>query len=115
MKNLRFIMGLVLFVVIFTQCNKDEFFDPNSDGYSEKKGVMPDAPPKGTFTVTIKNVSVPYDYFAAGAKFIPDGESSGGPAFQGQSFTIDFHAGKGHRLSFATMYGASNDLFLRSF
>ena len=111
MKNLRFIMGLVLLTFVFTQCNKDEIFDSNANSYSAKKGVMPEAPAKGTFTVTIKNVSEAYDYFAAGANFIPDGESSAGPAFPGHSFTISFHAGKGHKLSFATMYGASNDLF----
>ena len=67
--------------------------------------------PKGTFMVTIENVSTPYEYFAAGGQFIPDGLTDAGPAHPGQSFTIHFHAGKGHKLSFATMYGASNDLF----
>ena len=61
--------------------------------------------------VKIENISTPYAYFAAGGQFIPDGEDAAGPAHPGQSFTIHFHAGPGHKLSFATMYGASNDLF----
>jgi len=111
MKALQFITGLMLVTVLFTQCKKDDLSDTIQSEQVIKNGKMPDAPPKGTFTVKIKNVSTPYDYFAAGAQFIPDGENSAGPAFPGHSFTIAFHAGKGHRLSFATMYGASNDMF----
>ncbi len=106
MKNLKLIMGLTLMAILFTQCRKDllEIID---FGKSDSHGKQH----KGMFTVTIKNVSEPYDYFAAGAQFIPDGESGAGPAFPGHSFTVKFHAGKGHKLSFATMFGASNDLF----
>ena len=111
MKALQFITGLLLVTFLFTQCKKDDMSDAIQSEPAMKNGKMPDAPPKGTFTVKIKNVSTAYDYFAAGAKFIPDGESSPGPAFPGHSFTITFYAGKGHRLSFATMYGASNDMF----
>ena len=105
MKKLLLIMMVTLVAAMFTGCNKDELFDAIKNG--KDHGNVP----KGTFLVTIENVSIPYDYFAAGGQFIPDGENSAGPAFPGHSFTIKFHAGIGHKLSFATMYGASNDLF----
>ncbi len=111
MKILRYVLSLTLVTMLFTQCQKNDVLDPLSDDLMLKHGSKHDGPPKGTFTVTIKNVSKPYDYFAAGGKFVPDGATAAGPAFPGQSFTISFHAGKGHKLSFATMYGASNDLF----
>jgi len=116
MKNLRLTIWLMLIAALSFQCNKDYLVEGNEDApidetTSDLKSKSSSAKAYGTFTVMIENVSVAYDYFAAGAQFIPDGESSGGPAFPGQSFTIKFHAGKGHKLSFASMYGASNDLF----
>ena len=118
MRNLRLTILPMLISALFFQCNKDNPYlgsenypgdQTTSDNLKSKRDH--DGKPDGTFTVTIENVSKPYRYFAAGGQFIPDGTSSAGPAFPGQSFTIKFHAGKGHRLSFATMYGASNDLF----
>lgn len=112
MKRVQFIMLLALVAVMHTQCSEDSLLhEGTTEGSSLKKGEKPDTPNEGMFTVVIENVSVAYDYFAAGAKFIPDGQNAPGPAFPGQSFTVEFHAGKGHKLSFATMYGASNDLF----
>lgn len=46
------------------------------------------------FTIKIENISTAYDYFAAGAQTVPDGESDAGSAFPGHSFTIKSHAGK---------------------
>ena len=111
MKNFMSVLILLLGAGMFTQCDKNDAVQNDLNGEGLQKATLPDAVPGSTFTVKIENVSTPYDYFAAGAKYIPDGESSPGPAFPGQSFTIKFHAGKGHKLSFATMYGASNDLF----
>ena len=114
MKNLQLPILLMLIAALSFQCNKDYLIERNEDAQSDKtKSDLKSASAKtyGTFTVMIENVSTAYDYFAAGAQFIPDGEESGGPAFPGHSFTIKFHAGKGHKLSFASMYGASNDLF----
>ncbi len=111
MKNVKLTMIVMLAAIMLAQCTKDELLKDEMDLAGHKKSGKPDAVPGGTFMVTIENISTVYDYFAAGAQFIPDGESSPGPAFPGQSFTVQFHAGKGHRLSFATMYGASNDLF----
>ena len=118
MKNLQIAIWSLMIGAIFFQCSEDYLSQGDNDSLpgkntsdnlksTEHRGGRPE----GTFTVKIENVSTPYDYFAAGGQFIPDGESSAGPAFPGHSFTIKFHAGKSHRLSFATMYGASNDLF----
>ena len=117
MKKLRLMILLMLMATLFYQCSKDYPFEGNEVQPTDKTSGdlkstdLYNGKPGGNFTVKIENVSTPYAYFAAGGQFIPDGESSAGPAFPGQSFTIKFHAGKGHKLSFATMYGASNDLF----
>jgi len=109
MKKLGFIIGLVLVTIIFTQCRKDSFMDDTSDVNMVEKSA--DAPSSGTYTVTVENVSVAYPFFESGTVSIPDGESAAGPAFPGHSFTFSFHAGPNHKLSFATMYGLSNDGF----
>jgi hypothetical protein len=41
----------------------------------------------------------------------PSGESAPGPAAPGSSYTFTFHANETDKLSFATMYVESNDLF----
>lgn len=110
MKNLKLWMFAAVVTTLFTQCQKEDLLSDTTGDIADqqelKKGV-----PASTFTVTVENVSTAYDYFDAGATFIPEGETDPGPAFPGQSFVIKFHAGRGHQLSFASMYGASNDLF----
>lgn len=108
MKVLRLIMSFVLVSVIFTQCKKDMLDD---DFGASKSANLPDAVPNGMFKVTVENVSTPYDYFAAGAEFgVMEGDETP-PANPGETITFNFHAGPGHKLSFASMYGASNDMF----
>lgn len=116
MKNLKLTIGLMLVALLSFQCNKDGLFEGNEEtpvdatsSILKNKSLKGES--SGTFMVKVENVSTAYDYFAAGAQFIPDGKDEGGPAFPGESFTVKFHAGKGHKLSFASMYGASNDLF----
>jgi len=58
--------------------------------------------PKQNFKVTIENVFEAKDYFASGTT------DAAGP---GGSYSFSFKAGKGHYLSFATMFVQSNDLF----
>lgn len=110
MKNLKLWMIAAVVSTLFTQCQKDDLLKDTAGDISDqqelKKGV-----PGSAFTVTVENISEVYDYFDAGATYIPEGASGPGPAFPGQSFVVEFHAGKGHLLSFASMYGASNDLF----
>ncbi len=63
------------------------------------------------FTVTIENVFTPYPYFQSGVFNTPEGADMPGPLFPGNSYSFEFYAGKGHYLSFATMFVQSNDLF----
>lgn len=51
------------------------------------------------------------DVSMSGVFDTPDGAASAGPALPGASFTFEITAVPGDRLSFATMYGQSNDLF----
>ncbi len=46
-----------------------------------------------------------------GAQAVPDGADGPGPAFPGGSYSFSFEASAGDRLSFATMFVQSNDLF----
>jgi hypothetical protein len=46
-----------------------------------------------------------------GVAAVPSGSSSAGPATPGSSYSFTLSAGEGQRLSFATMYVQSNDLF----
>ena len=89
-------------LVLFTQCDK---LDELGDGIGGGKNSTE------KFKVTIENVQAPKLYFASGVFNTPKGASSAGPATPGNSFEFSFNAGKGHRLSFVTMFGRSNDLF----
>jgi hypothetical protein len=48
---------------------------------------------------------------AAGAATSPDGASGNGPLMPGQSYSFSVEAERGHRLTLATMFVQSNDLF----
>ena len=108
MKVIRITLMMALAAGFLTQCQEDILTDQSSDPGSLKSASKA---PVGTFTVTVKNISTPYMYFEAGAIFIPEGKTDAGPAHMGESFTFSFHAGPKHKLSFATMYGWSNDGF----
>jgi len=107
MKVLKLTVVAFGVVLLFTQCKKDNFLDEPDAILKSANGNTP----SGTYTVTVENVATAYDYFEAGAVAIPDGASEAGPAFPGHSFSFSFHAGPNHKLSFATMYGLSNDGF----
>lgn len=62
-----------------------------------------------TFTMRIENLAPPSA--ASGVFDTPDGAGTPGPAAPGNSFSFDFPAVPGDRISFVTMYGESNDLF----
>lgn len=83
-------LGLSL---IITSCKKDE----------NKRMEMPESP-----TITIENVLDSKPLVESGTF-----KSSGSSAviMPGESISIKFYAGKGQAISFATMYGWSNDLF----
>ena len=65
----------------------------------------------GDFRVVIENVAVAKSYSASGAFNTPAGASSPAPIFPGESYEISFTAAPGSKLSFATMFVQSNDLF----
>ncbi|WP_448103566.1 spondin domain-containing protein [Pedobacter panaciterrae] len=86
--------AIALMPLALTTCKKDH--SGASMGESEKT------------TITIENVLNSKPLVESGTF-----QGSGTPALilPGQSATITFYAAKGEALSFATMYGASNDLF----
>jgi hypothetical protein len=106
MKLLRILLSLTLAVLLFTQCEKDEMSEPEL-----KRGPLPDVVPAKMFTVSVENVSTPYKFFEAGAEFGVTGGDAMPPAHPGESISFHFYAGPSHKLSFATMYGLSNDGF----
>ena len=107
MKVFKLLLSVALVSVLFTQCKKDML----KDDLGNKQADLPDAVPQSMFKVTVENVSTPYDYFATGVQAIPEGKDNAGPALPGDTYKFSFHAGPGHKLSFVTMYGWSNDGF----
>jgi len=63
------------------------------------------------FSVTVENIGQPMEFLDSGVFNTPVGAGSPGPATNGNSYTFIVHGGPGMYLSFATMYGQSNDLF----
>ncbi|MBC8478939.1 MAG: spondin domain-containing protein [FCB group bacterium] len=63
------------------------------------------------FQVTIENIAPDYDYSASGIFNTPAGAAEPGPIFPGDAYEFSFDAAPGSRLSFATMFVQSNDLF----
>ena len=108
MKVFRLIMSVALVSVLFTQCKKDNLMEDVPGVDMAAKGAKT---PSGIFTVTVENVSIPYDYFASGVQAIPEGKDVAGPALQGDTYKFSFHAGPNHKLSFVSMFGWSNDGF----
>ena len=86
MKKTIYLLMTILPALIILSCNEeDEMMDPTA-----------------LFTVTIENVTEGKDYFSA---------DMSDPIPPGGDYSFSFHAGKGHYLSFATMFAQSNDLF----
>lgn len=71
-----------------------------------KRGISP-----ASFTVLIENVSPAHQYSASGVFNTPDGASTPGAALPGAAYSFSFAAAPGAKLSFATMFVQSNDLF----
>lgn len=63
--------------------------------------------PPGNAVISIENVATKYDFVQSGT-FRGTGD---GLIMPGQSVQITFNAARGQNLTFATMYGYSNDLF----
>ena len=68
--------------------------------------------PSTQFTVRIENISPPvFAYIASGIFAVPSGADGPGPLPPGQSYGFSFEAPPGAKVSFATMFVQSNDLF----
>ncbi len=63
------------------------------------------------FKVSIENVMDEKDFLSTGVFNTPHGASEPGGAGPGNMYSFSFEAGPGQKLSFATMFVASNDLF----
>jgi hypothetical protein len=80
-------------------------------GCSDDDDPMTPAPVPETFTLTIENVSMAQDVAVAGVFDTPVGQKAPGPIFPGDAYQFTFGANPGDKLSFATMFVQSNDLF----
>lgn len=88
------IIYVLLSAVVLSSCSNDEVVTPSAE-----------------FTVTIENVGSIKSNLESGVFNTPVGDVDPGPATAGKSYEFSFNAGKGHYLSFATMFVQSNDLF----
>jgi len=95
------VFSLVLAMALVIGCEKDSSTNP--------------AITQATFTVTIENVNPQYEFFNSGIFSEPAGNLDApmppGPINPGDSYEIHFAAAPGHKLSLATMFVLSNDLF----
>ena len=66
---------------------------------------------EGDFKVTIENIAEAKSYSSSGAFNTPVGASGPAPIFPGEAYEVSFSAAPGSKLSFATMFVQSNDLF----
>jgi hypothetical protein len=64
-----------------------------------------------SFTITVEGIAPEYPYFASSSFTMPIGATEVGPLLPGDNYSVEFHAPPGTRLSFATMFLRSNDLF----
>ena len=95
-------------------------FDPVSQSVSVAAGDSSNVSFAGTptrlpgqvdYRVRIENVSKAYDFMSSGRFAVPVGEGTPGPLLPGGTYEFRFHAGPGLKLSFATKFVQSNDLF----
>jgi hypothetical protein len=63
------------------------------------------------FTVRIENLSPGFEFLSSGVFNTPSGAEAPGPLGPGAAYEFQFSAAPGARLSFATMFVQSNDLF----
>ncbi|MEN0068487.1 MAG: spondin domain-containing protein [Myxococcota bacterium] len=86
-----------------------------SDTEDDGTTPMPDPDPvveATTFEVTITSVGEAFDFVVSGAFATPDGGDGPAPIGPGGSYTFTVDAGPGQRLSLATMFVQSNDIFI---
>ena len=96
-----------LALVALAACSDDD----GSQMPTPDTGPGPDGSVAQMFQVELKNISMAHSYWASGEFDVPLGKSSKGPIGPGDAFEVTFDAPVGSSLSFATMFGQSNDLF----
>lgn len=85
--------------------------NPEVAGAAGAGGEAGAAPISKTFTVTLENVAPVKAYTSSGVFDTPVGDLAAGPATPGKTYKFTVDAGRKQKLFFATMLGASNDLF----
>jgi hypothetical protein len=94
--------------------------DPEMDegmGASEEESMMEEGEmdeemmASASFRVRIENLSPVYEFTASGLFNTPAGAGAPGPLAPGEAYVFEFEAPQGAKLSFATMFVQSNDLF----
>jgi hypothetical protein len=101
-KNFKYpilLLAALTAMALFSGCSDDD--DP----------VIVPVDNSETFTLTIENVSTAADYAVSGVFNTPVGGMGPGPIFPGDAYEFSFGANPGDKLSFATMFVQSNDLF----
>lgn len=93
----RFLWLAAAMVLAGTGCDDDDATAPTSE--------------TTRFQVQVENVSMAYEFTASGAFNTPVGADMPGPIGPGDAYEFSFSAAPGSRLSFATMFVHSNDLF----
>ncbi|MEM6270725.1 MAG: spondin domain-containing protein [Bacteroidota bacterium] len=97
MKFRNLILFSILCSFVLVGCSNDDDEDPVATTQ--------------TFRVTVENISTEFEYFQSGMFNTPVNATTAGPAMPGNAYEFSFNAGPGHKLSFATMFVQSNDLF----
>lgn len=97
MKTRTLFLAATATMLSLASCNK------NDDKMEEAETQM--------FTLTIENIQTPYAYQSTGVFNTPAGATEPGGAGPGNAYEFTVHAGMNSKLSFATMFVGSNDLF----
>lgn len=103
---LKNITMLALVITVFSACDKEPM--ENADAFNLGISKIDKSKAIHNQTITVENVLQAQPLVQSGA-FMGDGTPP--VIFPGQEISFSFYAGKGQYLSFATMYGWSNDLF----
>ncbi|MBT4512831.1 MAG: hypothetical protein HOC20_11565, partial [Chloroflexi bacterium] len=103
---------LIVLMVTIAACDDDDDIPTATPTASVTPPDTMTPPIEGTaMTVTVENLSDQYEFSASGLFNTPVGDSDPGPLLPGNSYEFSFDAGTGAKLSFATMFVQSNDLF----
>lgn len=81
----------------------------SSDPQNQDPGKM-NPPASVMLDLRIENIA-PWTYAKSGVFNTPIGKDTAGPIRAGDAYEVTFTAGRQHKLSFVTMFGASNDWF----